>query len=186
MRWRHISVAVLATTTLLLGACSAGSLGSSDDDDGGGGGKVSLSFLVDNGPETVKAAEQLAKDFAAKNPNVTIKVETRPQGTEGDNLVKTRLSTNSMNDLFQYNTGSLFQALAPRKNLVPAGDAWAGNLDKNFAITVTNDSKVDGAPWGQFFAGAILYNRDVYGKLGLRIPKSADRAVRGQGLHPAR
>jgi raffinose/stachyose/melibiose transport system substrate-binding protein len=171
MRLRQISVAVLAPTTLLLGACSAGSLGSSDDS--GGGGKVTLSFLVDNGPETVKAAEQLAKDFTAKNPDVTIKVDTRPQGTEGDNLVKTRLSTSSMSDLFQYNTGSLFQALAPQKNLVPVGDgSWAGSLDKNFAITVTNDNKVYGAPWGQFMAGAILYNKDVYSKLGLQVPKS--------------
>jgi raffinose/stachyose/melibiose transport system substrate-binding protein len=169
MRTRQISVAVLAATTLALGACSAGSLGSTDDN----GGKVTLSFLVDNGPETVKTAEALAKDFSAKNPDITVKVETRPQGTDGDNLVKTRLSTNSMDDMFQYNTGSLFQALAPRKNLVPVGDAaWVGNLDKNFAITVTNDSKVYGAPWGQFMAGAILYNRDVYGKLGLRTPKS--------------
>jgi raffinose/stachyose/melibiose transport system substrate-binding protein len=171
MRLRQISVAVLAATTLLLGACSAGSLGSSDDS--GGGGKVTLSFLVDNGPETVKAAEQLAKDFTAKNPNVTIKVDTRPQGTEGDNLVKTRLSTSSMSDLFQYNTGSLFQALAPQKNLVPVNDgSWVGSLDKNFAITVTNDNKVYGAPWGQFMAGAILYNKDVYSKLGLQVPKS--------------
>nr|WP_296071745.1 extracellular solute-binding protein [uncultured Actinoplanes sp.] len=170
MRTRQISVAVLAATTLALGACSAGSLGSSDDK---GGGKVTLSFLVDNGPETVKTADQLAKDFSAKNPDITVKVETRPQGTDGDNLVKTRLSTGSMDDMFQYNTGSLFQALAPRKNLAPVGDAsWVGALDKNFAITVTSDNKVYGAPWGQFMAGAILYNRDVYRKLGLQVPKS--------------
>src|SRR4051812_37291816 len=131
MRTRKISVAVLAATTLVLGACSAGSLGSTDDN----GGKVTLSFLVDNGSETVKTADQLAKDFSAKNPDITVKVETRPQGTDGDNLVKTRLSTSSMDDMFQYNTGSLFQALAPQKNLVPLGDAaWTGDLDKNFAI----------------------------------------------------
>jgi len=170
MRTRQISVAVLAATTLALGACSAGSLGSSDDKDGG---KVTLSFLVDNGPETVKTADQLAKDFSAKNPDITVKVETRPQGTDGDNLVKTRLSTGSMDDMFQYNTGSLFQALAPQKNLAPVDDAaWVGQLDKNFAITVTNENKVYGAPWGQFMAGAILYNRDVYRKLGLQVPKS--------------
>jgi raffinose/stachyose/melibiose transport system substrate-binding protein len=151
-------------------ACSAGSLGSSDDS---GGGKVSLSFLVDNAEQTVKTANQLAKDFTAKNPNITVKVETRPAGTDGDNIVKTRLSTGDMSDVFEYNTGSLFQAIAPQKNLVPLSDqSFVGQLDQNFSTTVTSDGKVYGAPWGGFMAGAILYNKPVYAKLGLQVPKT--------------
>ena len=42
-------------------------------------------FLVDNAEETVKTAEALAKAFTAKNPDITVKVETRPGGGEGDN-----------------------------------------------------------------------------------------------------
>ncbi|GAA0503015.1 sugar ABC transporter substrate-binding protein [Paractinoplanes deccanensis] len=170
MKRRTIAISVLAATAMALGACSAGSLGSSDDE---GGGKVTLSFLTDNQPETVKIAEGLAKDFTAKNPDITIKVETRPQGTEGDNIVKTRLSTGDMTDVFQYNTGSLFQALAPAKNLT-AVDGFTDRLDENFAKTVTADSKVYGAPFGNFMAGAILYNKDVYAKLGLQVPKTWD------------
>ena len=49
---------------------------------------------------------------------MTITVETRPGGTDGDNLVKTRLATGDMNDIFWYNTGSLFQALHPSDTLV--------------------------------------------------------------------
>ena len=60
MRTRHIAIALLAAGSMALTACSAGSLGSSDDKSGG---KVSLSFLVDNGAETVKIGNQLAKDF---------------------------------------------------------------------------------------------------------------------------
>jgi raffinose/stachyose/melibiose transport system substrate-binding protein len=177
MRKRPMTLAVLATMSLALGACSAGSLGSSDDS---GGGKVGLTFLVDNGPETVKIGEQLAKDFSAKNPDITIKVETRPQGTDGDNLIKTRLSTGSMDDVFMYNSGSLFQALAPQKNLVPLADQpWAANLDKNFAPTVSSGGKVYGAPWGGFMSGSILYNRDVYAKLNLQIPKTWNEFMAG-------
>lgn len=167
---RKAQTAALATAlALALGGCSAGSLGSS----GGDNGKVSLTLLVDNAEQTVTTANRLAKDFTAKNPGTTVKVETRPQGTDGDNLIKTRLATGTMDDLFEYNTGSLFQAMAPEKNLVPLGDQpWAGSLDKNFAGTVTANNQVYGAPWGGFMAGGILYNRKVYERLGLQVPKT--------------
>jgi raffinose/stachyose/melibiose transport system substrate-binding protein len=173
MRTRNIVISLFATVSLALAGCSAGSLGSSDDS--AGDGKVALSFLIDNQQETGKTAAQLVKDFTAKNPNITIKVETRPQGTDGDNIVKTRLSTGDMSDLFAYNSGSLFQALAPEKNLVALGDTEnIGNLDPNFTTTVTANSKVYGVPMGTFMAGAILYNKEVYAKLGLQVPKSWD------------
>jgi raffinose/stachyose/melibiose transport system substrate-binding protein len=160
----------LAVTPLALSACSAGSLGSSDSNSGG---KVTLSFLITNTEQTIKIADQLAKDFSAKNPNVTIKTETRPGGSEGDNIIKTRLSTGDMSDVFQYNSGSLFQAIAPEKNLVPLDDQpWAGQLDDKFKTTVSSAGKVYGAPWAGFRAGAILYNRKVYSDLGLQVPKT--------------
>ncbi|GAB3934595.1 ABC transporter substrate-binding protein [Micromonospora vulcania] len=169
MRKLAIAPAVLATAALLLAGCSAGSLGSSDDS----GGKVALSFLVDNTPQTVKTGEQLAKDFTAKNPDITVKVETRPAGTDGDNIVKTRLSTGDMTDVFMYNTGSLFQAIAPQKNLVPLSDQpYIGQLDQNFVTTVTSADKVYGAPWGGFMGGGVLYSRPVYSKLSLQVPKT--------------
>jgi raffinose/stachyose/melibiose transport system substrate-binding protein len=171
MRLRRTGVLGVAVMSLVLGACSAGSLGSSDNESGGG--KVTLSFLVDNSEDTVKTGQQLVKDFAAKDPNITLKLETRPAGTEGDNLVKTRLSTGSMSDVFMYNSGSLFQAIAPEKNLAQLDDQpWAAQLDDNFKKTVTAGGKVYGAPWGTFSAGAVMYNRAVYAKLNLQVPKT--------------
>lgn len=165
--------AVLAVTSLALTACSAGSLGSSDDA-GGGSSSVELTYLTTNQDQDVKEAEQLAKDFHAKYPNITIKVDTRPGGTEGDNIIKTRLSTGDMPEVFNYNTGSLFKAIAPQKNLVPIDDQpYIGDLDDNFKKTVTgDDGKVYGAPVGGFMGGAVLYNIPIYQKLGLTIPKT--------------
>lgn len=165
-----VSVAVGA---LALAACSPGDIG------GGGagaeGGKVALSFLVDNAPTTVKMAEQLAKDFAAANPDVTVNVETRPGGGEGDNIIKTRLSTGEMTDVFLYNSGSLFQALNPQQQLVPVTDEpWVDSLEESFKTTVTAGDDVYGAPWGPVQAGGVLYNRKVYDKLGLQVPKTWD------------
>ena len=129
-------LAVIAVCSLALTACSAGSLGSSDD--AGGSSSVEITYLTTNQDQDVKEAEQLAKDFHAKNPAITVKVETRPGGTEGDNIIKTRLSTGDMVDIFNYNTGSLFNAIAPQKNLLSVNDEpWVKDLDENFKKTVT-------------------------------------------------
>ncbi len=185
--WALVAVAgSLALST----ACSAGSLRSGGDTDSSGG-KVTLNFLVDNGDATVKMSQQLAKDFMAANPNITVKVDTRPGGTEGDNLVKTRLSTGDMSDVFMYNSGSLFQAIKPQQNLVPlTGESWVGDLEPTFKSTVSIGNETYGAPWGSFFAGAILYNRKVYDKLGLQVPKTWDQfmqnnaAIKKAGIDP--
>ena len=113
-------LAVLAVCSLALTACSAGSLGSSED--AGGGSSVEITYLIGNQEQDLKDAQQLTKDFTAKNPGITVNLETRPAGSEGDNIVKTRLSTGDMTDVFAYNTGSLFQAIAPDKNLVSISD----------------------------------------------------------------
>jgi len=170
MRFRPgaIGLAVLAVSSLALTACSAGSLGSSDNS---GKGSVEITYLTTNQDQDVKEAEQLAKDFSAKNPGITVKVETRPGGTEGDNIIKTRLSTGDMVDVFNYNTGSLFQAIAPQKNLLSINDEpYVANLDDNFKKTVTADGQVYGVPVGGFMGGAVLYNIPIYQKLGLKVP----------------
>jgi len=164
-----VSIATVSIAALTLAGCSAGSLGSSDDS----GGKVSLSFLVDNADASTKPAEALAKAFTAKNPDIEVKVETRPAGSEGDNLIKTRLSTGDMTDVFLYNSGSLFQAIAPQQNLVPITDqAYAGDLDQNFKTTVTADGQVYGVPFGGVTAGGVLYNKKAFAKAGVQVPKT--------------
>lgn len=168
-RPRMRGLAVVAAGSLALTACSAGSLGSSDD--AGGAASVSITYLAGNLEQDVKEANQLIKDFNAKNPTVTVKLETRPGGSEGDNIVKTRLSTGDMSDVFAYNTGSLFQAIAPEKNLTPISDQpYIGDLDENFKKTVTAGDKVYGVPSGGFMGGAVLYSIPVYTRLGLKVP----------------
>ena len=104
-----LAAAALVTGALSLSACSAGSLGSSDDESG----KTTISFLTNNDPNNVKIAEAVVKAFEAANDDIDVKVDTRPGGGDGDNLVKTKLSTGDMAEVFEYNSGSLFQAIAP-------------------------------------------------------------------------
>ena len=148
--------------------CSAGDLGSSDSGSG-----TTISLLSDNSDASLKTAEGLASAFNARNTGVTVKVETRPQGGEGDNIVKTRLSTGDMTDVFMYNSGSLFQALKPEQNLVPLDDqAYVGDLEGTFKTTVTAGGKLYGVPFGGATGGGVLYNKAVYARLGLQVPKT--------------
>ena len=156
--------------SLALAGCSAG--------DSDSGGTTTLSYLVDNQEATVATAEALATAFTEENPDIKIDVETRPQGADGDNLIKTRLSTGEMSDVFAYNSGSLLQALTPKSTLVDLSDeAWIDKLDKNFIDSVGGDDGVFGVPMGQAMAGAVLYNKDIYAELGLEIPTTWDEFI---------
>ena len=131
----------------------------------------SITFLVDNNPATVKMAEGLAADFSAKNPGIKIEVATRPGGTEGDNLVKTKLATGDMEDVFLYNAGSLFQAMNPEKTLVDlTAEPFQANALDSFKQVVTAGGKVYGAPISGAMGGGVLYNKKVYADLGLKVP----------------
>ncbi|GAA4158130.1 hypothetical protein GCM10022286_10560 [Gryllotalpicola daejeonensis] len=156
--------------TALAGCSGSGSSASS------GSGKTSISVLAGgNDAASSKLANDLATAFHKANPSVTVKMETRPGGTDGDNLIKTRLSTQSMNDVFFYNSGSLFQALHPDTQLQPLTDeSWAKDLTADFKKTVSTDKGLYGAPQGTTFDGGVMYNKKVYAQLGLSVPQTWD------------
>lgn len=166
--------------------------GCSGSDDGGGGedgGATTLSVYIDSTPSSVDLWNGLIAAYAEVEPDVTVEVETHPAGSEGDNLIKTRLATGEMNDLFWYNSGSLFQALKPDQNLVPLTDEpWVDSLDDNFTTVVSTDAGLYGAPVGASFAGAVVYNKDIYADLGLEVPTTWDEymanneAIKDAGL----
>ncbi|WP_436534116.1 ABC transporter substrate-binding protein [Actinoplanes sp. HUAS TT8] len=165
----RLSAAVLLAGVLTLSGCSAGSLGSSSD----ANGKTEITFLTNNDPANVKVAEAVIAAFEAKDTDVHVKLDTRPQGSEGDNLVKTRLATGDMADVFEYNSGSLFQAISPQANLTPVtGESWVGDLDPTFKQVVTAGNDVYGSPWQNITGGGIFYNKPLYAKLGLQVPKT--------------
>jgi len=132
---------------------------------------VNLTVLIDNQPHTVKGMDQLAADFMAKNPNIKIEIETRPAGTEGDNMIKTRLATDEMPDVFLYNTGSLFHALNAARTLADLTDEpFQANVLDSFKTVVKEGNRLYGAPIQTGMGGGILYNRKIYAKLGLKVP----------------
>ncbi len=129
-------------------------------------------MLLGSNPDTVAIGEALAAAYTAKNPDVTFDIEVRPGGSEGDNIVKTRLATGDMADVFEHNSGALLQALRPSLTLVPVNDVPnVENLLESYTSTVSDDEgNIYGVPWNMAVAGGILYHRPTYEQLGLEIP----------------
>ncbi|MCW1918543.1 extracellular solute-binding protein [Rhodobacter sp. KR11] len=133
-----------------------------------------LSVTTDGNAETVTAIEALTKAYTAAHPDVTFEIENRPGGAEGDNLVKTRLATGEAGDILQYNSGSLFQALDPARNLADLSDIQTHVLDSFKTVVTAPDGTVRGVPFGAAMGGGIYYNKKIYADLGLSVPKSWD------------
>ncbi|MGB4628227.1 MAG: extracellular solute-binding protein [Propionicimonas sp.] len=171
---RAALIAGLLAGGLALSACSAGSLGSSTTAASpGAAADVTITLLADNSDQTTKTAQAAIDAFNATKQGVTVKLDTRTQGTDGDNIVKTKLATGDMADVFQYNSGSLLQAIDPAKNIVPlTGEAFMANVQDSFKPSVTTGGEVYGVPFGQAMGGGVLYNKKVFADLGLSVPKT--------------
>ena len=118
---------------------------------------VTLTYLVDNSQNTVDTSKALVDAYMKLHPNVTINIETRLGGTDGDNIVKTRLATGDMDDLFWYNSGSLLQALHPTDTLVDLSkEPFIANIVESFLPTVSQKGQVFGVPTGTALGRGIL------------------------------
>jgi raffinose/stachyose/melibiose transport system substrate-binding protein len=177
-------VAIGATAVMALSGGALGPAALAQD-------SVELSYLVDSTEATSVIAQALADAFMAQNPNVTITLEVRPQGGPGDDLVKTRLATGEMNDVFWYNAGSLFQALSPTESMLEITDEpFIANISEGFLPAVTADGGIYGVPSQDGMGGGILYNKTIYEDLGLPVPTTWEEfaanneAIKAAGIAP--
>jgi len=167
------SLISLLMMTGMLAACGNGGSG-----DTGGASGTNLTLLTDNSQDAVNVADALKAAYEKKNPGVTVEVETRPGGSEGDNLVKTRLATGDMTDVFFYNSGSLMTVLSPEANMEDlTGEAFQANVSDDFKSTVSMNGKVYGAPVGATMSSGWFYNKKIYKDLGLSVPKTWDELM---------
>jgi raffinose/stachyose/melibiose transport system substrate-binding protein len=150
-----------------------------------------ITWLVDNGQASQDAGKALIAAYEKANPGNKVTLVLRPGGTDGDNLVKTKLATGSMEDVFTYNSGSLFQALAPSKNLLEmTNQPFMKNVLSGFYPVVSVGKKIYGTPFGTAVGGGILYNKKVYAKLGLKVPltwadfMANNKKIKAAGIDP--
>lgn len=179
--------AVLAIGATIAAVALAGCSSNASSSDG----TESISWLIPNDEVTVNLATAMVEAFEDENPDITVELETQPGGTEGDNLIKTKLSTGEMNDVFYYNSGSLFQALSPDNTLLDLSDQeWVDTLTDDFKRVVSTDAGLYGTPISTSQAGGVVYNKAVFEDLGLEIPTDWDEfvqvaeAIKAEGIVP--
>lgn len=129
-----------------------------------------------------KATEELGMEF---------EVEINPEGTEGDNIIKTRCASGDLSDLSVYNSGSLFTALNPKEHFLDIKDEeFTKKFDDAYISTVSQDGRVYGTPVTTTSAGAVVYWKPDYEELGLEVPKTWDeflancQALKDAGKYP--
>ena len=110
-------------------------------------------MLIPTNPATVAATDALTAAYTELHPDVTFEIEQRPGGAEGDNMIKTRLATGEMADIFQYNSGSLFQALRPDPDAhrpvrpAAAGEHHRTSSSRSSAPTARSTACPSRRPW---------------------------------------
>lgn len=137
---------------------------------------TTLSFLIDNQTNTAgidAVAAEVEEQFG-----ITVETQIRPGGTEGDNIVKTRLATGDMTDIMWYNSGSLFKALNPEEYFADLSEEdFVERLDETYKETVTVDGATYGVPGESASAGGWMYNKEIYDELGLEVPNTWDELL---------
>ncbi|GAB2572614.1 ABC transporter substrate-binding protein [Gracilibacillus alcaliphilus] len=167
MRGKKI-VSLLICVLAFLAAC--GGNPSSNEEDTAEGSTVTI--LIDNGQNALAGAEAIAEGVKEKY-NIDTDIEVRPGGSEGDNVVKTRLATGEMTDIMFYNSGALFQALNPSQHFLDLSEEdYMNSIQDTFKEVVSDDESIYGIPAEASQGGGILYNRAVYQELELEPPKT--------------
>jgi len=173
MSRKHIVRVTAAAAVAMMagGALAACSPGSTD-------GVVEISYVVQSDATSVAGAERVIDAFNSTHEDIRVVLNSQPAGGEGDNLVKTKLATGEMDDIFNNPTGSLMHALNPDETLVDlSGEDWMQYVTDDFISTASTDKGVYGAPQGTSLAGGVLYNIPLYEELGLEIPTSWDEFI---------
>jgi len=153
---------------------------------------TTITWLADNTPANLPIYNAQIAAFQKANPTIKVKLTTRPGGADGDNLVKTKLATGSMEDVFTYNSGALLVALNPAKTLVDlTKEKFQANVYDSFKPAVAVGNKVYGAPFGTAMGGGIYYNTSVFKKAGITgTPKTwaelmtDAKAIKALGIDP--
>ena len=114
-------------------------------------------------------------EVATEKLGMTFEVEINPGGTEGDNIIKTRMASGDLPDIVAYNSGSKLVDLNPSRGFLDLSD-WdlMSRFDESFVSSATVDGVSYGMPFSSTQAGAVIYYKPDYEELGLEVPNTWD------------
>ena len=160
----------------MLGTLTAGCGEGKSEESASGSEGSTISILVDANTSTAGIEAVIAA--AEEKLGIKAEIETQPGGSEGDNVIKTRLTSHEMNDICLYNSGSLFKALNPEEYFVDLSDQdFVENYEDSYKETVSVGDAVYGVPATSTQVVGWLYNKNVYEELDLEVPTTWDELM---------
>lgn len=111
---------------------------------------------------------------------------------KGQDIIKARFASNELPDIQLENCGyETYTFMKPAENLEDlSNEAWASTLTAPAKNNASWQGKLYGLPlWGNDF-WCLIYNKDIYSKSGIQVPKSHDEmmsafeVLKGKGYQP--
>ncbi|NOU71895.1 extracellular solute-binding protein [Paenibacillus sp. LMG 31458] len=182
VKWQA-TLCILIATTGILSACGsnkqaadikpAATTETKQEDKKDSAKPVTISVATNVVGEQAKVLQTIADNFTKENP--TIKVEFSAPGKDYENMMKVKMASNDLPDVFSTHGWAKIrygQYLADLKD-----QAWVGALDDAIKPAVTDDKgKVYVLPMDQDKSG-IAYNVDVLEKYNIAVPKTYDQMM---------
>jgi raffinose/stachyose/melibiose transport system substrate-binding protein len=158
------AIALIGATALTAAGCSAGSDASSD------GGKVTMTFWHNSTTGPGKAFwDTTVKDFEAKNPNVTIKIQAI-QNEDLDGKLQTALNSNSAPDVFMQRGGGKMAAMVNAGQVMDISDSIGSNAESEISKGSFKAFELNGKTWAMptnVDPEGIWYSKDLFEKAGI-------------------
>lgn len=159
------AIALIGATALVAAGCSAGS-----DAAGGDGGKVSMTFWHNSTTGPGKAFwEKTVKDFEAKNPNVTIKIQAI-QNEDLDGKLQTALNSGSAPDVFLQRGGGKMAAMVDAGQLMDISGSIGKTAKSEISDAAFGGYEQDGKTWAMpvdVNPEGIWYSQDLFEQAGI-------------------
>ncbi len=138
-----------------------------------GGSPITLTVMTNVVGEPAKVLQTIAEKFMDENPD--IKVDFSAPGSEYENIMKMKMASNELPDVFAthgWAKARYGEYLADLKE-----EEWAGKLDAAIKSSVTDEQgKVYVLPMDQDKSGPV-YNAGVLEQYGIELPQTWDELL---------
>lgn len=121
-------------------------------------------------PDAFEVVAEMAKE------QMGITIVAQPYSDADETTLRSLLASGEAPDLIFYNSGSLMKRLNPSEYFVDIStyENLMNRMEDTFKSSVTVDKAVYGIPQSASMGGGVLYNKEMYKKYGLKVPKTWD------------
>jgi len=162
------------STTWMVGMACAAALGMNMIGQGAASAEQeTLTVMTNIVGEPAKVLENIAHDFMKAYPDIT--VEFSAPGKEYENIMKVKMASQDMPDVFSTHGWAIARYGTFLADL--RDEPWAAQIDPSFKPIVTDkDGKVYVLPMDQD-KGSPVYNVDVLKQFGIEVPMTMDELL---------